>query len=134
MNEHSFYQWRKQLGEPAAKTSKPVSFALVVSHKQRQAAPIELILKGGETLLFELMPRRCTWCSARCTTSRHDTPAGQRARVLVYGSCDMRRSFDGLHALAISAMQLDELAGHLLVFSNKRRDRIKILYWGVSRM
>jgi transposase len=40
----------------------------------------------------------------------------------------MRKSFDGLFALA-SGLALDPLSGHLFVFLNKRRDRIKILYW-----
>jgi transposase len=54
------------------------------------------------------------------------------ASVRVYlctSPCDMRRSFDGLHALAAGAMKLDAFAGHLLVFANRRKDRLKILYW-----
>jgi transposase len=60
-------------------------------------------------------------------------PASVRV-YLATSPCDMRRSFDGLHALVNAVMQLDAFAGHLFVFANRRRDRVKILYWGVSRM
>lgn len=52
-------------------------------------------------------------------------------RVFLYRlPTDMRKSFHGLVALTESAMQQDPLSGSLFVFLNRRRDRIKILYWG----
>jgi transposase len=60
-------------------------------------------------------------------------PASVRV-YLCLSPCDMRRSFDGLHALVRDHLQLDPFAGHLYLFANRRRDRLKLLYWGVSRM
>ena len=39
--------------------------------------------------------------------------------------CDMRKSFDGLHALVTQSMKLDAFGGHLFVFGKRRRDRIE---------
>jgi transposase len=55
-------------------------------------------------------------------------PASVRV-YLCLTACDMRKSFDGLHALAHEHLELDPFAGHLFVFTSRRRDRIKILYW-----
>jgi len=43
---------------------------------------------------------------------------------------DMRKSFNGLVALTEAELNQDPLSGDLFVFVNRRRDRIKILYWG----
>jgi transposase len=42
---------------------------------------------------------------------------------------DMRKSFDGLARLVREFLQHDPLSGQLFVFLNKRRDRLKLLYW-----
>jgi transposase len=55
-------------------------------------------------------------------------PASVRV-YLCLTPCDMRRSFDGLHSLVSNHLALDALAGHLFVFANRRKDRVKILYW-----
>ena len=48
---------------------------------------------------------------------------------LCLSACDMRKRFDGLHALVRDYLELDAFAGHLFVFASRRRDRVKILYW-----
>jgi transposase len=55
-------------------------------------------------------------------------PASVRV-YLCLTACDMRKSFDSLHALVREHLELDAFAGHLFVFASRRRDRIKILYW-----
>jgi transposase len=42
---------------------------------------------------------------------------------------DMRKSFDGLSGLIQECFDHDLLAGHLFLFVNRRRDRLKILYF-----
>jgi transposase len=42
---------------------------------------------------------------------------------------DMRRSFDGLCGMARDIMKQDPLSGHLFLFRNRNRDRLKVLWW-----
>ena len=41
----------------------------------------------------------------------------------------MRCGFDDLSGMAESLMQQNPLSGHLLVFRNRNRDKLKIRYW-----
>ena len=45
------------------------------------------------------------------------------------GATDMRKGFDGLQGLVTSVLEQDPLSGHLFLFVNRRRDKLKILYW-----
>ena len=54
-------------------------------------------------------------------------------RVHLYGKpADMRKSYDGLQALARHAMEQDPLDGSLYVFVNRRGSQIKCLYFDRS--
>jgi transposase len=45
---------------------------------------------------------------------------------------DLRRSFNGLFACVQQQLRLDPLSGHLFVFTNRARNRLKILVWDGS--
>lgn len=60
---------------------------------------------------------------------------GAATRVYVAtGATDMRLGFDGLYALVVGQLQQDPQSGHLFLFANKRRDRMKILFFDGSSL
>jgi transposase len=58
---------------------------------------------------------------------------GAATRIYVaVGSTDMRKGFEGLYGLVRDQLGLDPLSGHLCLFCNKGRNRLKVLYWDGS--
>ena len=54
----------------------------------------------------------------------------QNTRIFLHvPATDLRKSFDGLGGLVRSAFEADPCDGSWFLFFNKRRDRVKILYW-----
>jgi transposase len=56
-------------------------------------------------------------------------PLSPATRIyLAAGATDLRKSFEGLSDLVSHHFQQDPLSGHLYVFTNRRKNRIKLLY------
>ena len=45
---------------------------------------------------------------------------------------DMRKGFDGLYGIVRDQLRQDPLSGHLFLFSNRQRTRVKALIWDGS--
>ena len=45
---------------------------------------------------------------------------------------DMRKGFEGLHGLVRDHLGQDPLSGHLFLFTNRARTRLKVLVWDGS--
>jgi len=51
-------------------------------------------------------------------------------KIFVHTSpTDMRKGHDGLSAIVTDFMNEDPLSGHMFLFVNRRRNRVKLLYW-----
>jgi transposase len=48
------------------------------------------------------------------------------------GSTDMRKGFEGLFGLVRDRLECDPLSGHVFLFSNAQRNRLKLLFWDGS--
>jgi len=58
---------------------------------------------------------------------------GPATRIyLAAGSTDMRKSFEGLFGLVRDRLSCDPLSGHIFLFSNAQRNRLKLLFWDGS--
>lgn len=55
---------------------------------------------------------------------------GAATRIyLALGSTDMRKGANGLFGLVRDQLRCDPLSGHLFLFSNAPRNRLKLIYW-----
>jgi transposase len=58
---------------------------------------------------------------------------GAATRIyLAVGATDMRKSFEGLYGLVRDRLLCDPLSGHVFVFSNAHRNRLKLLFYDHS--
>jgi transposase len=58
---------------------------------------------------------------------------GPATRIyLAAGTTDMRKGFEGLYGLGRDHLPLEPLSGHLFLFSNAQRNRLKLLFWDGS--
>lgn len=58
---------------------------------------------------------------------------GPATRVyLAAGATDMRKGFEGLYGLVRDRLSCDPLSGHVFLFSNAQRNRLKLLFWDGS--
>ncbi len=60
---------------------------------------------------------------------------GAATRIYVAtGATDMRLGFNGLYGLVRERLECDPTNGHLYLFANSRRDRMKIFYFDGSSL
>jgi transposase len=57
------------------------------------------------------------------------TLSGSLRVFLALEPCDMRKSFDGLHALVVTRLGDDPRGGAVFVFINRSHNLIKLLHW-----
>ena len=51
---------------------------------------------------------------------------------LAAGATDLRKSFEGLYGLVRDQLLCDPLSGHLFLFTNAQRNRLKLLFYDGS--
>jgi transposase len=56
-------------------------------------------------------------------------PASNLKIYIATDAVDMRKAINGLSILVERWMELDVFSGNLFVFTNRRRNMVKILYW-----
>jgi transposase len=56
-------------------------------------------------------------------------PAEHTRVYLAVGATDMRKQIDGLAAVVEDVLEQDPFSECLFVFCNRRRDKLKLLYW-----
>jgi transposase len=127
----TLYWWRSQLGRRRPATDlvpvEVVEHDVGVARHRARNTSFELHIAGGLTLRITEASTKLS-CAVSCERCDADV-ADVGAHLSRRGATDMRKSVDGLSAVTRQVLEHDPVSGHLFVFCNGRRDRIKILYW-----
>jgi transposase len=119
----TFYWWKARLGNGEAQAHPRAGVGAVRFIDLGAAASMGACDAASGTRGH----RRAPWSSRRDYAYDREALmffAEQQVRVFLYGQpVDMRRSFDGLYALARQGLQQDPLSGHLFAFINRRADQ-----------
>lgn len=63
----------------------------------------------------------------------NDVGLGPATKIYIgVEAVDMRKGFDGLYGLVRDRLGQDPLSGHLFLFTNRSRTRLKVLVWDGS--
>jgi transposase len=58
---------------------------------------------------------------------------GPATRIyLAEGATDMRKGFEGLYGLVRDRLACDPLSGHVFLFANAQKNRLKLIFWDGS--
>jgi len=68
-----------------------------------------------------------------CWSGRHARWGPATRIYLAAGATDMRKGFEGLYGLARDRLLWDPLSGHVFLFANAQRNRLKLLFWEWQR-
>jgi transposase len=78
-----------------------------------------------------MQPACSAWC--KCWRGCRVFGIGRATRIyLAPGATDMRKGFEGLYGLVRDRLQCEPLSGHIFLFCNARRNRLKLIYWDGS--
>jgi len=78
---------------------------------------------------FDAHTLRCCWV---CWSGSEHVRLGAGDGSIGCGATDMRKGFEGLYGLARDRLLCDPLSGHVFLFANAQRNRLKLLFWDGS--
>ena len=122
---------RRERGTPSmVKRSQPVRLLEAVVERAQPSMALVLHLPGGARVeIADASQAVLAAALVRALAPVMLSFSGSLKVFVAVEACDMRKGFNGLHALVTERLGEDPRQGALFVFTNRRHTRIKILCW-----
>jgi transposase len=123
-------QYRRQ---KAGALQSPRFVQVELAAPARVTAAITVLLPGGRRIEARLRCLHASSTANRAGAGLIMFGIGPATRIyLAAGATDMRKNFEGLYGLVRDRLACDPLSGHVFLFSNAQRNRLKLIFWDGS--